>query len=231
MSRLLIFAIIFLLAILILYHNGGQSLGLGENQLMRLSYLSIIALVMAGGLFATQRNFATAARNLAVWAIIILGLVVVWLYKDDARNISGRMLAALNPGHTVTVANGDGFSEVILYKSDNGHYEADASINGKPIAMMVDTGATGIALTYEDAQRLGLDPGGLSFDRIVMTANGPAKTAMVKLDEVAVGAIRRRNVQAGIAQPGRLDKSLLGMNFLETLSSVTMAGDELRLKD
>ncbi|MNL56771.1 hypothetical protein D3C87_1802890 [compost metagenome] len=64
-----------------------------------------------------------------------------------------------------------------------------------------------------------------------MTANGPAMAAPVRLDEIAIGPISRRNVRAMVAQDGMLDESLLGMSFLSTLSSLNMQTDELRLRD
>ncbi|MOA67884.1 hypothetical protein D3C78_1952410 [compost metagenome] len=64
-----------------------------------------------------------------------------------------------------------------------------------------------------------------------MTANGPAMAAHVRLDEIAIGPISRRNVRAMVARDGMLDESLLGMSFLSTLSSLNMQTDELRLRD
>ena len=65
----------------------------------------------------------------------------------------------------------------------------------------------------------------------VMTANGRAQAAPVRLSEVSIGPIVRRDVRAMVAEEGRLDESLLGMTFLSTLSSMQMQSDELRLKD
>jgi aspartyl protease family protein len=66
---------------------------------------------------------------------------------------------------------------------------------------------------------------------MVMTANGPARTAYVTLADIEIGGIKRTNVRAGIAERGKLGQSLLGMNFMETLSSVSFSGDELKLRD
>lgn len=231
MTRLLVIAALVLLGVLALgYVMDGQS-GLMDDDFMRMVYLGIIALMLASGVIASQRSASVALRNIAIWLAIMLGLVTVWLYKDDAGNWGARVMAALIPGSSVSLETADGFSEVVLFKSRNGHFEADIAINGTDVDMLVDTGATGIALTFEDAERLGLNPGGLDFNRTVMTANGPAKIAMVRLDRVAVGAIARRGLAAGIAERGKLEQSLLGMSFLGTLSSVTFSGAELRLRD
>jgi aspartyl protease family protein len=65
----------------------------------------------------------------------------------------------------------------------------------------------------------------------VMTANGRARAAPITLDQVAIGPIVRHNVAATVAEDGRLDQSLLGMSFLETLGSLQMQTDELRMRD
>jgi len=65
----------------------------------------------------------------------------------------------------------------------------------------------------------------------VMTANGRTRAAPVTLDRVAIGPIVRTGVAASVAEDGKLDQSLLGMSFLETLGSMQMQTDELRLRD
>ena len=71
----------------------------------------------------------------------------------------------------------------------------------------------------------------MNFASTVMTANGPARTAYVTLPEVEVAGIRRTNVDAGVAERGKLSGSLLGMNFLSQLKSFSFSGNEMRLED
>jgi aspartyl protease family protein len=202
-----------------------------ENTMMRTFYYVAWAILAAGGVFAAQRDWGTAIRNLGLWTLIILALVAGYLYRNDAQDFASRMSAGLIPGRAATITDENGFNSVVLYKAENGHYQADVVIDGTTVSMMVDTGATAIALTYEDAERIGLSPARLSFDQTVMTANGPARTASVSLPRISIGGIERTNLRAGIAERGKLDQSLLGMNFLETLSSFSFVGDELKLRD
>jgi len=232
MQRILI-GVIILLAALVLYmafsSSGTNSLDADDTgYLMR--YVLIGALV-GSGILASQRNWGEMARNLGIWAVIVLGLVTAYVYRGDAQEIASRVTAGLIPGRAATVVDENGFNTTVLYKSQGGHYLADVIVDGSPISMMVDTGATTIALSYEDAERVGLNPQTLDFSAIVMTANGPARSAYVTLPQISIGSIERTNVRAGVAERGKLDKSLLGMNFLSTLSSVSFSGDELRLRD
>ena len=135
------------------------------------------------------------------------------------------------PGRATVITDSEGRQEVVLQKMINGHFETNAAVNGKEINMLVDTGASSIALTYEDAERIGLDPANLSYTMTVMTANGQAMAAPVLLSEVAIGPIVRNDIRATVAAEGKLDQSLLGMTFLSTLDFLQMRTDELRLRD
>ena len=85
--------------------------------------------------------------------------------------------------------------------------------------MMVDTGASSVVLTPEDARRAGIDTSRLTYSIPVSTANGRAMVALVRLPAISIGDIGARNVQAHIAGPGALSQSLLGMSFLSRLRS------------
>jgi aspartyl protease family protein len=88
-----------------------------------------------------------------------------------------------------------------------------------------------VALSRYDAERVGIIPENLTYSMSVMTANGRARAAPVTLSEVAIGPIVRNNVNASVAEDGKLDQSLLGMSFLSTLGSLQMQTDELRMRD
>jgi aspartyl protease family protein len=95
--------------------------------------------------------------------------------------------------------------------------------------MMVDTGATSVALTEEDAHRVGIDPPSRDFKLRLSTANGMVLVAPIMLPEVAVGDIVMRDVRAVVVPEDKLEISLLGMSFLSRLSHFEVAGDRLVL--
>lgn len=118
----------------------------------------------------------------------------------------------------------------ILAVSD-GHYYADAEINGWQLKhMLIDTGATYVALSYEDAANLGIYPGPGDYRLETRTANGRAHVAAVTLREVRLGDIVVDNVQAVVGERGMLDVSLLGMSFLSRLSHVEATDNALALR-
>ncbi len=108
-------------------------------------------------------------------------------------------------------------ADAALTKSADGHFWAEARVNGKHVRFLVDTGATTVALTAADAERLGMDLDDLDFDKPVHTAAGQTQAALVELDYVAVAGARVDKVQALVLREG-LGSSLLGMSYLGRLS-------------
>lgn len=104
-----------------------------------------------------------------------------------------------------------------VVKSADGHYWAEATVNGHEVRFLVDTGASAVALTQTDAQRLGIAPGSLNYSLSVTTANGQTRAAAVKLDSVSVAGAQVQNVDALVIENG-LQTSLLGMTYLGRLS-------------
>ncbi|MBB3918147.1 TIGR02281 family clan AA aspartic protease [Rhizobium fabae] len=219
------------LAALIINNDSGRILGLQSDEFGRAVYLLPIALMLSAGIWGSRRNVGETMRQMMIWLVIILALVTVYLYRQEALGVGNRLLAGLVPGRAVVVTTSGGGQEIILHKLLNGHFEADVSVNGRTIEMLVDTGSSMVALSQEDARRIGIDLSRLTYSMTVMTANGRGRAAPVTLDQVAIGPIVRNNVAASVAEDGRLDQSLLGMSFLETLGSLQMQTDELRIRD
>jgi aspartyl protease family protein len=122
-------------------------------------------------------------------------------------------------------------SVVEIEAERNGHFNIEADINGRSIPVMIDTGATMVVLSYEDAERAGLLLSDKDFTRSVSTANGVARVAPVTLDRVSIGNITVRDVPAAVAESGRLGTSLLGMTFLSRLSRFDMRSGRLVLQE
>ena len=102
-------------------------------------------------------------------------------------------------------------------RSRDGHYWAEGQVNGRHVRFLVDTGATTVALTLADAERLGIRPARADYVHPVMTANGQVHAAEVKLDSVSVAGARVNGVEALVVEKG-LSTSLLGMTYLGRLS-------------
>ena len=123
------------------------------------------------------------------------------------------------------------FDPVVTVSADlRGHYIVRPSIEGVSVAMMVDTGASSIALRHEDALALGLRPSRSEFTGRAGTANGTIEFAPVRIREIRLNGILVRDVDAAVMPPGRLGMSLLGMSFLRQLRGFDIAGGRLTLR-
>jgi clan AA aspartic protease (TIGR02281 family) len=129
----------------------------------------------------------------------------------------------------------DGYSEddsgleYAVEADPSGHYLIEAAVNGAPVTFLVDTGASDIVLTLDDARRAGLRPGTLAFTQRFATANGEVRGAPVVLREVRIGQLRRFDVAASVNE-APLGVSLLGMSFLEQLSGYEVERGRLILR-
>jgi aspartyl protease family protein len=168
---------------------------------------------------------------------LVIGVIAALCAIGAAQQLSGAGIGGAPQAATVT-ATADGppdaaastYGEASIVKSPDGHFWADAQVNGgHPVHFLVDTGATAVALTAADARSLGIDPSSLDYRYTVVTANGPARAAAVKLGDISVDRADVQDVQAFVIDQG-LQTSLLGMSYLGRLSKFEATPDTLVLK-
>lgn len=228
---LVIAAIAALLLVLIINDGSGTTLGIANDDFASAAYLSIFGVVLAAGLLGSGIPLNHMMRNIAIWVVIILGLVTGFQYQYELGNIANRVTAGLIPGNAISGSDAEGIQTVSIGQSANGHYEVNALVNDQRVRFMIDTGASTIVLTEADASKAGIDISGLRYTVPVSTANGRTMAAYVELQEIKIGAITRQNLRALVAQDGHLDVSLLGMNFMNSLSGYKVQRDQLIMAD
>jgi aspartyl protease family protein len=219
------------LAWLLIAGDSGAPFGMSGDQLARTLYLTVLGLVIAAGVLGSGIGLRGAARSIVIWAGIFILLVGGYQYRYELQDIASRLTAGLIPGSPISVSDIDGRAAVALERIDGGHFLARGSINGSPVSMIVDTGATTTVLTASDARRAGIDAESLSFSVPITTANGPASAAHAVVDEIRIGDIARKDMDVLVADPAMLQQSLLGMNFINSLSGFDIRGDRLTLID
>jgi aspartyl protease family protein len=119
---------------------------------------------------------------------------------------------------------------VQIPRGANGEFAVQARINGIATAMVVDTGATSVVLTYETAKAIGLPLELLEYNVDVQTAGGHTKAARLWLDRMAIGKLEERSIQALVVPHGQMTTNLLGMSFLDRLESIEVRADHLMLR-
>ena len=193
------------------------------DQIGRLIYLVLLGTVLVGyALVARRQQIGSMLRSLILWGLIITGVAAAWGLWDGMQG----------PGATQMVASGQALE---LRRGRDGHFRMDLDISPRPGAPMqrinfiVDTGASDLVLSPQDAAKLGFGPGDLAFLGTARTANGTVRTARVTLHQVAAGDALHRDVRA-LVNEGELHVSLLGMAYLSRFSRIEIAGDRLRLE-
>jgi len=111
-----------------------------------------------------------------------------------------------------------------------GHFVVRAEINNTPITALIDTGASAVALSHEDAEAVGINTFALDYTIPVATANGMVKAAPVTLRRIEIDNVVVRDVKAWVMPKGALRGTLMGMSFLSHLSGFSVDDGKLTLK-
>lgn len=167
-------------------------------------------------------------RDASIIGLIALGSAYAVMNKDKVYELIGIDLTANQTAednspdqavnsHPVTKLKGVAVS--IPKSKMDGQYWANARVNNGVVKFLVDTGASTVALTPEDARRAGVDLNSLDYNIPVQTAGGTNVAAAVELKSISVGPVTLRNVRAIIIPEG-LSTSLLGMSYLGRLQRV-----------
>ena len=158
------------------------------------------------------------------WAglgLIGVALLAPSLRRDEAPEAESPRIVAPLAGPASA-----GLAGPTLLRSPDGHFYADAQVNGAHVRFMVDTGASVVALTPADARRAGIV---LPPERArAIGAGGEVEVIPVTIERIALGPIEARGVRGAVAEA--LPVSLLGQSFLGQVGSVEIRGDRMVLR-
>lgn len=181
----------------------------------RLIYLVLLLAFIGGAmLFEARGRGGRRLRQLLLWVVIFAGLALAADWYMQATAPRQQVLE----GGRIEIPAGRG-----------GHFHLTAILNGTEVDFVVDTGATSVALSPQDARRIGIDTDRLTFTGVALTANGEVPTASVTIRDFAIGDILDRNVRA-VVIGGDLSVSLLGMSYLRRFARVSFEGDLMVLE-
>ncbi len=171
---------------------------------------------------------AEAPKIFTVGSTIVEGIRLISADRETASiEVNGKR-QILTLGQYVHRSAASKNSSVILQADARGHFTARGQINGgSSLDMLVDTGASLIAIPAAEAKRLGIDYKNGKKSR-ASTANGIVNTYIVRLDSIKIGDIELNQVDASILEEG-LPTSLLGMSFLNRME-MTRNGEQMILK-
>jgi aspartyl protease family protein len=156
-------------------------------------------------------------RSVLAFAFVVLvAAVAVPRYYDSMKGVTAaapaaRATPAARPEASTSAAN---YRSMTIQSSANGQFSVEATVEGRRMDFLIDTGASSIALRESDAARLGIHPARREYIIRAMTANGAVQAAPVELERVEIGSLTVRNVRAIVLPDEALGQNLLGMTFL-----------------
>ena len=215
------------LVALLIWLSGERPAALeSRDSQIRLVYLLLLLVAVGSAFFAHWRTRPTLRwlRHGLIWIAVGLVLVVGYSFRFEMTATWHRLQAELMPGRGIEVSPG----KVIVRAGEDRHFHVDAVVDGTPLHLLVDTGATSVVLNRRDAERMGLSPDRLTYGRPVQTANGTGFGAPVRLREIRIESVVVRDIPA-LVNKAPMSSSVLGMNFLNRLSGFSVENGTLTL--
>ncbi|NRG18329.1 TIGR02281 family clan AA aspartic protease [Rhizobiales bacterium] len=191
----------------------------------RMVALSALLAVLLVSLFHSGPRIGEVLRALIIWGGLGLILVTGYTFRTEFEILGRRLIAALIPGTAIEQTDGS----VVVLRDGGRHYRIRAKVNGADAVFLVDTGASAVTLTADDARAAGFDLDRLSYTIPVSTANGRTFVAPVEIEGLDIGTIHLSDTRAYVSRDGALEVSLLGLSALDRLSSWRVEGNRLIL--
>ncbi|MDF1857129.1 TIGR02281 family clan AA aspartic protease [Pseudooceanicola sp.] len=189
---------------------------MNTNAIGQMAYLGILACAIGGYAIVRYRGrIGTMMQHAALWVLIFVGVVAAIGLWGDIR-------------HTLVPFQRVEQGVIEVPRARDGHYYLTVSVNGTAIRMIVDTGATDLVLSHDDAAAAGIDLDGLAYFGRAATANGTVRIAPVRLKTIELGPVSDKNFRAFVSE-GKMPASLLGMSYLQNFSRIEIENGALVL--
>lgn len=188
-------------------------------------YISLLLILLISKvLFKSHLKALVLLKQALIWSIIMLVIIIAYSFRFELFNLKNRILAELHPSKVVKI-NDD---QIVISVANDEHFYINLLINGNIVRFMVDTGASDMVLSKNDAKRIGIDINKLYFNKKYQTANGIIFGAGVVLREVAIDDLKFYNISASI-NDSTMNTSLLGLSFLRKFKRYEFYQDKLIL--
>ncbi len=187
---------------------------------------SLLLLTILVSSLISRRDFAYAKmfKYFAIWSLVGFIFVILYSYRFEFSDFKNRILGEINPSSARLESD-----KLIINLADDGHFYIDAKVKNQTIHFMIDTGASDMVLSKNDAEKIGVQEADLEFNKSYQTANGKVFGASIAIDEMEFSGVKFYNVNASV-NGGEMGNSLLGMNFLRKFKRYEFYQDQLILE-
>jgi aspartyl protease family protein len=160
-----------------------------------------------------------------IFAVIAIGALLGYIVPSRPPVPAGPKMEATGQ---VPLDQKDRPIDTVLKRQSDGHFYAYALVNGQQIYFLVDTGASSIALTEEDARKAGIALNPSAYEVVGEGAGGPVSGQFVTVHHIAIDQKEGWDVDGVVLQGGRM--SLLGQAYLEKIGSIQISSDKMILR-
>lgn len=172
-------------------------------------YILMAIMLVLGALMSRREPAAKLAQMALGWSVVLAAGFVLFTFRDDVGYLAQRLKA-----EAIGTPLSEG-RETRIPMALDGHFWVRATLNGRDVKFLVDSGATMTTIDRDTAKASGVSVSPRA-DEFVRTGNGIIRVSSGQADELRVGDIVRHGVRLQIAEND--DLNVLGMNYLSTLS-------------
>lgn len=160
------------------------------------------------------------------------GIIVPRMFDAGSAGLNAPAPAASSAAGTApTPAAPSLRARAEIPRDADGHFRASVLINGHPLTMVVDTGASMVALPESAARAAGIAvPPPDAWNGRVMTANGETSYAPVRIASISIDGVERIDIEGAVLRDAQLSVPLLGQTYMNALAEVSIVGDKMRIR-
>ena len=196
-----------------------------EDQNLNLIW-AIGALILVGSaLFSRRIGFGEIVKTALSWVAIFAVVLVAFSYQNELLAVWNRVTGDLTGSNDQQIVG----STLKIRQSADGHYWVNAKVNGKPVRFLIDSGATTTAMTLDTARATNVEIYESGFPTVLTTANGTVEAQRGQIGSLEVGPMTARDMSVVVAEEFG-DSNVIGMNFLSSLGSWRVEGNEMILE-
>jgi aspartyl protease family protein len=160
-------------------------------------------------------------RSILLWLCIFVILIIAYAFKQETKIVCNKFISSIFPSIAYNKNN-----EIIVSKSIDGHFYIWTKLNGIDVKFLVDTGASDLFISREDARKIGINLTNLSYNKKYSSANGIMFGAQVTIPKFQINSVVFDNVKASVSK-NHGNQNLLGMSVIRKFKSFTIDGSAL----
>ncbi|WP_108809997.1 TIGR02281 family clan AA aspartic protease [Sphingorhabdus sp. Alg231-15] len=196
-----------------------------EDQNINLVFAIGALVLVASALFSRRIGLGEVVRSVLSWVAIFAIFIVGFSYQKEIVGVWHKVTGEITGANEQQVVGGT----LKIRQSPDGHYWADAEVNGMPVRFLIDSGATTTAMTLKTARAANVDINDGGFPTYLNTANGTVEAQRGTIQALRVGPMMALELPVVVAEAFG-DSNVLGMNFLSEMKSWRVEGGEMILE-